>query len=209
MAADETPRRRTGGRSARVRRAVLDAAVELLIKDGVAATTVPAIAARAGVHATSIYRRWGDRSGVLLDALLDASGAMTPAPRSGDLRADLIAALAHVQQMLASPLGPAMLEIVLAQSGDTSAAELTRMYWARRLKDVGAIVEEAIVRGELPLGTDPEFTCQLLTGPLHAEALFNRGNPDPALPDRTVDSVLYGIARATRRSARERSARTA
>jgi len=175
----------------------------------VAGTTVPAIAARAGVHATSIYRRWGNRSGVLLDALLDASGAMTPASRSGDLRADLIIALAHVQQVLASPLGPAMLEIVLAGSGDTSAAELTRMFWARRLKDLGAIVEDAIVRGELPVDTDPEFTMELLTGPLHAQALLHRENPDPALPERTVDSVLYGIVKATPRSVRGRGARTA
>src|SRR6267154_2033770 len=49
---------RPGGRSARVRREVLAATLHVLLEEGLDATTIPAIADRAGVHHTSIYRRW-------------------------------------------------------------------------------------------------------------------------------------------------------
>ena len=51
-------RPRPGGRSARVRRAVLDAVVELLEEGGARAVTIAEVATRSGVNASSIYRRW-------------------------------------------------------------------------------------------------------------------------------------------------------
>jgi len=57
----ETTRRRPGGRSARVRRAVLDATLELVNAHGLDGVTVAEVAERAGVHETSIYRRWRTR----------------------------------------------------------------------------------------------------------------------------------------------------
>ena len=58
---------RPGGRSARVRDAVHKAVVELLA-DGEIDVAIPKIAERAGVNPTSIYRRWGSRDHLLLDA---------------------------------------------------------------------------------------------------------------------------------------------
>ena len=52
-------RPRPGGRSSRVRRAVYDAALEALENRQARQVTIPEIAARANVHPTSIYRRWG------------------------------------------------------------------------------------------------------------------------------------------------------
>jgi DNA-binding transcriptional regulator YbjK len=49
---------RTGGRSARVREAILAATFRELIDSGYAAMSVEAVAARAGVNKTTIYRRW-------------------------------------------------------------------------------------------------------------------------------------------------------
>jgi len=48
---------RPGGRSARVRSSVLDATVELLEDVGYERLSVEAVAARAGVHKTTVYRR--------------------------------------------------------------------------------------------------------------------------------------------------------
>ena len=70
MSQDGTPRR-PGGRSARVRRAVLDAALDVLHAHGMEGLAVTDVAARAGVHETSIYRRWGTREHLIVDALLE------------------------------------------------------------------------------------------------------------------------------------------
>ena len=61
-AKDSQPvRRRPGGRSARVRSAVLMAALDALADGGYGSFTCEAVAERAGVHKTTVYRRWGKR----------------------------------------------------------------------------------------------------------------------------------------------------
>ena len=49
---------RTGGRSERVVRDVLRAAIEELSTNGYSALRVEDVAARAGVNKTTVYRRW-------------------------------------------------------------------------------------------------------------------------------------------------------
>ena len=62
-------RRRPGGRTARVTRAILDAAVEEVMAAGYDGFTFDGVAERAGVHRTSVYRRWPDKTALLVDAL--------------------------------------------------------------------------------------------------------------------------------------------
>ena len=52
---------RPGGRTARTGAAVLAAAIEELSARDYADISVESIAARAGVHKTTVYRRWGSK----------------------------------------------------------------------------------------------------------------------------------------------------
>lgn len=61
--------RRPGGRSARIRAQVLEAVRELLVEQGFDALSVDAVAERAAVHRTTVYRRWRDVGGLLADVL--------------------------------------------------------------------------------------------------------------------------------------------
>ena len=61
--------RRPGGRTARIRAAVLEATVSALIEHGYDGLTMERIADRAGVNKTTLYRRWGSRAGLVVDAV--------------------------------------------------------------------------------------------------------------------------------------------
>src|SRR5438093_9728709 len=80
-------RRRQGGRSARVRRAVLEATLAVLRESGPDQLTVADVARRSRVHETSIYRRWGSRQNLMLDALLGAQDQRMPVPNTGSCMA--------------------------------------------------------------------------------------------------------------------------
>ncbi|WP_067569535.1 TetR/AcrR family transcriptional regulator [Nocardia acidivorans] len=69
---------------------LLAATQELLVSEGYQATTIAAVARRAGVVTTSIYRRWPSRRALIEDAIFALEEFNHPAP-SGDLRADLLA----------------------------------------------------------------------------------------------------------------------
>src|SRR5438046_812736 len=60
--------RRPGGRSAAVRRRVLDAALAQLVQHGYDSLSVDVVAERSGVHRTTVYRRWRDVGGLLAPA---------------------------------------------------------------------------------------------------------------------------------------------
>ena len=59
-------------RSERAARAIIDATIDLLAEEGgVAGVSIEAVAARAGVGKTTIYRRWPNKEALIIDALAE------------------------------------------------------------------------------------------------------------------------------------------
>src|SRR3954467_2649502 len=93
-----------------VRARVVDAAAQLLHRDGAQAVTTRAVAQAAGVQAPTIYRLFGDKDG-LIDAVAEhvmatyvAAKAVSTADADGDPVADLRSGWrAHVEFGLANP----------------------------------------------------------------------------------------------------------
>src|SRR5271163_2939703 len=80
---------RPGGRSARTKAATFEAAAALLAERGHAGVTMTDIAERAGVAATSLYRRWGDVRALLMEVAVEQLMKERPLPDTGSLRGDL------------------------------------------------------------------------------------------------------------------------
>src|ERR1700746_3408253 len=115
--------RRPGVRSARVRAAVLQAALEAMAEHGPGGVTISEIARRAGVHATSVQRRWGTAENVMLDAMLTRSQDELPIPDTGTLRGDLIAFARLIAAYLATPLGAALQRMMAVTEDDPELAD--------------------------------------------------------------------------------------
>ena len=76
----ETPQRGRP-RSERARKAILEAASELLLARGLSAVSMDAVAERAGVSKATIYRWWPTKETLALDALYTEWAAARPHPR--------------------------------------------------------------------------------------------------------------------------------
>lgn len=187
------PVRRTGGRSARVRAAVIDATLDALLSEGLDDLSIASIALRAGVHPTTIYRRWGGRSNLALDAVLSATETEIPAPDTGTLRGDLLALVRSIGAFLQTPLGELVVRIALRR--DLPEYEAARGgYWIQRFQTGAALLERARARGEVRAGIDPVLALETLVGPMYVRILITREPLDDALLVRCVDLVLGGIA---------------
>jgi AcrR family transcriptional regulator len=98
---DETPR--VGRpRDPRVDDAIREATLQLLVEDGYQATTIQAIARRAGVSAPSVYRRWSSKAELIEEAVFPA-GLLAPEARSGDVITDLQPYCLAILNYLADP----------------------------------------------------------------------------------------------------------
>jgi AcrR family transcriptional regulator len=195
MANDNYPprARRTGGRSARVHAAVLAAAIEVLFEDGFDALSIRGVAERAGVHESSIYRHWGTKADLVLDALLSRLGQEVPTPDTGSLRGDLLAALRAVMAFLTTPLGENIVRMALRH--DLPNLDAVRDdYWNHRFTLTSAILDRAEERGELRSGVNRFLAIETLIGPLYFRFLLTSEPLDDGVLEAVVDLVLTGIA---------------
>jgi AcrR family transcriptional regulator len=165
-------RRRPGGRTARTTAAVYDAAIAELGERAYEQVSVESIAQRAGVHKTTIYRRWSSKERVIADALQGAARDRIDVPDTGAVEKDLQHLAASVRTILASREGAAAARALA--TGAASSPEIravVRDFWRRRMTHVRPIVERAVARGELPPGTNGDELLKHLSAPLYQRLL--------------------------------------
>jgi AcrR family transcriptional regulator len=189
-----TPQRRPGGRSSRVRSAAITATLAELAENGYAGLSLERIARRADVNKTSLYRRWGTREELVLEAMLERAGQHVSVPDTGSLREDLLALATTAAANASTPEVAAMARAVAAASPrDGKLAAASRRFWAERLALDGAIVERAIERGEVRPGTEPAEVIEAVIGPIHLRLLLTHEPVDAGFIERIVDTVVDGI----------------
>ena len=190
MATPVSPQTRPGGRSARVRADVHRATLELLAEGSPDALTLPLIATRAGVHPTTLYRRWGSVGDLLTEVASSSFSGEIVVPDSGSLRADLERWIRHVVTDLADPDMLALMRAAIGAAGYEGGSACV----ADRLSQLEAIIERAGTRGE-PAPT-VETAADLLLGPVYFRALFAGDDTHPGADwaARLVDHLLRDAA---------------
>jgi AcrR family transcriptional regulator len=189
-------------RSERSKQAILEATRELLAEEGgVRSLTIEAVAARSGVAKTTIYRRWRDKWELALDAaMIDMLTTFDDPVDVGETRAELITFVNSAIRTLGSkPYGPAMQGLASEVATDPELAQvyLDHVVEPRR-RQVEAVIERGIERGDLRADTDPRLVQELLIGPLYFRLLFSGPPFDRTLGPRLVDAILEGFrVRAT------------
>jgi AcrR family transcriptional regulator len=158
--------------AARNRRRILVAADRLFARDGVACTSMDAIAAEAGVGKGTLFRRFGDRASLAL-ALLDSSErAFQDAFIRGP--APLGPGAPACERLIA--FGRALLDLV-ALNGDLLLAAQNTATPGRRF-DVGPYAAYhahviMLVREAAP-DLDAEYAAEALLAPLSAEVVLHQ-----------------------------------
>ncbi len=183
--------RRPGGRSARVRTAVLQAATELIAERGYGTFSVAEVAARAGVADSSIYRRWGTLEALLMDAVVSRLTEHSPMPDTGSLDGDLRSFAAKVAEDVTGPDGLALLRTVVTALATGPDGESARdRFLAIRSEQLQGMLERARARGE-----DAPDVLEVLDGilaPIYVRVLFG---VVPLAPDYIDDLVDHMLAR--------------
>lgn len=184
------------GRSESARRAVLEAADDLLVEKGFAGVTMEGIAARAGVAKQTIYRWWASRTEVLMDAFLqDAAEDLVP-PDHGDLGRELGAHMRQLAWFLGeSDAGAVFLALIgQAQHDREFAARFrSRFLGEQRHRDRLPLVR-AVGRGELSAEVDVEAETDQLVGPVYYRVLVVGEPVGHGYCDRLVEEFLRRVA---------------
>jgi AcrR family transcriptional regulator len=195
----EPPRSPGRPRDAGAREAILDATLELLAERGFHATTMDAIAERAGVGKNTIYRRWSAKADLFIDAFLHFTADLELRAGPGeDVYPHLVEYIRSVMRFYSDTLASRLIPGLLGElQRDPAFADA----YAKRVvgplrQPIVAALELARDRGELRADADPDQVADMLVGPGFLRMLFAFALPKTkhTYPDTLVAVIWRGVA---------------
>jgi AcrR family transcriptional regulator len=184
-------------REERVSGAVLSAVLELVTEQGMAAVTMDAVAAHAGVSKPAIYRRWPAKHDLLIAAAESRIGVLT-VPDLGDFRAELRAVLharLHAYRLPGTSRLIAGMIAAAEESGD-ERGEYAR-YISRIMGAARQVLERGMARGDVRADVDVEAAATLIAAPLIFRLIVERRPPDERFAADLVDMIARAVGPAT------------
>ncbi len=196
---EQTIRKAGRPRSVQSHQAILEAALTLFAEEGLAGLSMEAIAERAGVGKTSIYRRWSSKEDVIKEALAVFREELS-FPDTGNIRDDLLSITRESRELFdRHPLMAKLITKVIAET--KTKPEIYRAFYdklvAPRMQQFRLMVERAQERGELRSDLDMRLALSLIFSSLVYGSLFAE-LIDPYVkptyePEEAVDALLRGL----------------
>jgi AcrR family transcriptional regulator len=187
--------RRGRPRSAEAREKILTATAELLSQGGLPAVTMEAVAARAGVAKTTLYRWWPNRAALALDCVAARMAPIADGPRGSPFRDRFRRQLTATLRLLNNRQGQAILALIGAKQVDRSLGRAYTEQIARpRRAQTRRLACQAIGAGELAPGTDPDLFLDAMYGPLYYRKVVSGDPITDAFIDQIVDAAFRAFA---------------
>lgn len=182
-------------RVVRTRAAVLDAGARLLFTDGWNAVTHLRVAEESGVGRATLYRHWPTVEDLLTDVLVACQAPLEAPEPTGDLRVDLIAALAvFVDPLQSSKLSEILVTAVDRAPTDPRIQAMHDSMTSICRAPVWAVAAAAIDRGALDPSLTEEAVAAHIVGPALYQYLFDGRAIEPSDLERIVDAFLAAFA---------------
>lgn len=190
-------------RSAEADRAIIAAALDVLADDGAAAFSVEAVAQRAGVAKTTIYRRFAGSHELLADAMATLNDDLVDPPPDMPVRDALVLIVDGIRRRAIEGRTDRCLPQVISQAA--AMPELFEIYYERvvepRRARVRRVLALGVQRGEIRSDVDVDMLVSLFTGPMISMVMMtppSRRAVDEATASEVVGAVLAGVATPAR-----------
>jgi AcrR family transcriptional regulator len=180
-------------RSRRAHDAIIEATVELLAAVGYSEMSIEAIAERAGVGKSTIYRWWPSKGALAGEALAQGLNRGPEEP-TGSTRQDLIRTL----------------EVTIGNYSDTTAAmsilpalvahierdpelldSFRHSFLEPRRRNGRLLIQHAVERGDLPDDVDPDLLMDIWAGAIFYRSLVSGGSLE-GVSEQLTDLILAG-----------------
>jgi AcrR family transcriptional regulator len=154
-----------GDITAAIRNAVMNELAEV----GYGRLSIEAVARRAGVGKTAIYRRWSNKLEMVLEIVSAVAERSVPMPDTGSFAGDLQLLMFILSKALGHRIASQIIPDLMAEAArNPKIAETLQGALRTHQRAVGEqIVGQAVARGELPEGTDADLALDLMIGPLY------------------------------------------
>lgn len=175
--------------------AIRNAVMNELAEVGYGRLSIEAVARRAGVGKTAIYRRWSNKLEMVLEIVSDVAGRAVPMPDTGSFAGDLELIMLIVSKALQHRIASQIIPDLMAEAARNSqiAETLQRALRTHQTAVGDKLVGQAVARGELPGTADPELAVDLILGPLYWRLAVSRTPISDEYLAKLTEAVLAAL----------------
>jgi AcrR family transcriptional regulator len=185
------PVRRGRPRSAETEQAILESAYALMACEGLAATSIDAVAKDSGVSKMTIYKWWPTREALLIDAFLRQAESKLPLPDKGDAPARLKKHAAAYVAALNSDFGKVQLAVIADCIAGTGSAKIfSERYLAIRRDAIVEIIRSGQSDGSIAAEDSAGDLYDRIYGTLFYQYVFGFRVLTKDYAERLVAAVL-------------------
>ena len=182
-------------RSEKSRKAILDATRRLLTHMPLSELSIEAIAKKAKVGKTTIYRWWPNKASVAMEAFLEQPGVQNIVPTTATAEDAIRKQLESLIRQLRGQNGRIIAGIIAeSQSSNEVLDLLYEKFLKERVTPLYEKVEEGIKNGEFRSDIDVEIALDILVGPLFMRVLSGEHGMDNNFaenyPTQAVNALL-------------------
>jgi AcrR family transcriptional regulator len=173
--------------------AIIDAAIEVLVRDGYDRLSMEGVAAAAGVGKATVYRRWGSKAELVIDAMASLKPAIDTID-TGTLDGDVELLIAASCSPLTEHLLQVMASICSALPREPELLDAFRTRFTEpRIARISDLLERARDRGELGPEVDLAMAVSLLPSLMLQRVLMTGQPAGRAYAEQVVGSVLLPV----------------
>ena len=187
------PQTRGRPRSEAARQAILGATRALLATTTIRELTIEAIAKKAGVGKTTIYRRWPSKVAVVIDAI----EAIVPRSRliaSKRVSEALQAQVRHLVEQYRGRYGRIVAELIAEGQADPAVlAAFRERFLLRRRAVARDLIEHGKATGEFDPHLDTDLACDIIYGPVYYRLLVAHLPLDDEFADALSQRVFMAL----------------
>jgi AcrR family transcriptional regulator len=167
--------------------AILDATEQLLAHKSFEKLSIEAIATCAGISKATIYRRWPNKTAIVLELLLQRFNALSNTVAEKPVRDQLKQRMNSICHIHKTPLGQAVAGIMSVAHSDAEVArQFSQEFVLERRAEIKTLLELGVTRGEIKADLDFETCIDILFGILIYRLLVMRVEVSEAELERLV-----------------------
>jgi AcrR family transcriptional regulator len=181
-------------RSEKSRKAILDATRKLLTHMSLSELSIEAIAKKAKVGKTTIYRWWPSKAAVAMDAFLEQPGVQNIVPTTATPDEAVKKQLESLIRQLRGQNGRIIAGIIAESQGSSDVLDLLyEKFLKERIDPLYNHIEEGKTNGVFKADLNTEIALDMLVGPLFLRVLSGENAIDNHFAENYPEQALHAL----------------
>lgn len=183
-------------RSEKARKKILDSTRRLLTHTSLNELSIEAIAKKAGVGKTTIYRWWPNKAAVAMEAFLEQPGVQNIVPTTSSAEEAVTRQLESLIRQLRGQNGRIIAGIIAESQGSDDVLELLyNAFLKDRVEPLAANIEEGKKNGEFKADINTDIALDMLLGPLFLRVLSGEHGIDNSFAENFPAQAIHVLKR--------------